>query len=110
MSSVSRLRTRSAREQAPAQPRVGRHQRVRQSGPEPLEAVQSERVEQRLLVGEVAARGGVADADLARQLAQRQLAAAGERALGRRQQRGAEVPVVVGAGSRSHDGKRTASS
>ena len=31
-----------------------------------------------------------------------------ERALGRRQQRGAEVPVVVGAGSGSHGGKRTA--
>ena len=70
--------------------------------PEPLEAVQRERVEQRLLVGEVPARGGVADADLARQLAQRQLAAAGERALGR-------APAAPGGGSRGGRGGRSRS-
>ena len=73
-----------------------------------LEAVHGERVEQRLLAGEVPPRGGVADADFTRDLAQRELlhAAAGERTLGALEQRGAEVPVVVGAGRRRHSSRK----
>ena len=56
---------------------VGPGERAAQLRAEALEAVLGERVEQRLLAGEVAARGGVADADLARELAQRQVAALG---------------------------------
>ena len=66
---------------------------------EAVEALDRERVEQRLAVGEVPARGGVADADVARELAQRQVGrAALVDDLDRpREQRGAEVAVVVGA-------------
>ena len=46
----------------------------------------------------------MADADLARELAQRQLAALVERLLGGLEQRGAEVAVVVGAGRDGHAG------
>ena len=69
-----------------------------QFGAEALESGLGERVEQRLAVGEVAARRAVADADLPRELPQRQLfdAALADGPLGRGQQRGAEVAVVVG--------------
>jgi len=58
-----------------------------------------ESVEQRLAIGEVAPRRAVTDADLACQLAQRQLlhAAFAHRALGLLQERRAEVAVMVGA-------------
>ena len=67
--------------------------------PEALEPVLREGVEERLLVGEVAAGGGVADAGLAREVAQRELreAALAQRALGAREELGAQVAVVVGA-------------
>ena len=98
-------RWRSARRRRPGRPggrRSPRRRRrcaARSSRAEALEAVLRERVEQRLLVGEVAARGGVADADLARELAQRELreAALAQRPLGAREQLGAQVAVVVGA-------------
>ena len=60
-----------------------------QLGAQPREAVLRERVEQRLAVGEVPARRGVADADLARQLAQRQLPARRARARSARPARAA---------------------
>ena len=73
---------------------------VAQRAAEALEAVLRQGVEQRLLVGEVAAGRGVADPGLAREVAQRELreAALAQRALGARQQLGAQVAVVVGAG------------
>ena len=65
---------------------------------EAVEALDRERVEQRLAVREVAARGGVADADVTGELAKRQVGrAALVDDLDRpRKQRGAEVAVVVG--------------
>ena len=65
---------------------------------EALEPVLRQRVEQRPAVGEVPARRGVADADGARELAQREPlgAALGQRALGLLEQRRAQVAVVVG--------------
>jgi hypothetical protein len=59
----------------------------------------SERVEQRLAIGEMPAGSAVADADLARQLAQRQIlgAALAHSALGLFEQSLAEVAVVIGA-------------
>ena len=81
---------------------VGLGERCAQLRAEALEAVLGERVEQRLLAGEVAARCGVADTGLARERAQREVAAVGQRALGLLEQRGAEVAVVVGAGRNGH--------
>jgi hypothetical protein len=72
---------------------------------QPLETRLGQRVEQRLLVGEMAARRGVADADLARQLAQRQRprSALPQRQLRPFQQGGPEVAVVVATcGGRGH--------
>ncbi len=71
---------------------------------EALEAVLGERVEQRLLVREVPAWRRVADADLARELAQRELPGAvlAQRPLGAREQGGPQVAVVIGAGTRGH--------
>ena len=78
---------------------AGALDRRAQLAPEALEAVLREGVEQRLLVGEVAAGGGVADADLAREVAQGELreAALAQRPLGAREQLGAQVAVVVRA-------------
>jgi hypothetical protein len=91
-------------EEAGVEARVRGGERAAQVVPEALEAVLGECVEQRLLAGEVAARRGVADADLTRELAQRQLAALVERLLGGLEQGGAEVAVVVGAGRDGHAG------
>ena len=66
---------RRAARRAGVERRPGPASGLRQLAPEALEAVLGERVEQRLLVGEVAPRRGVADPELARELAQRQLAA-----------------------------------
>ncbi len=109
----ARARSRSARRCARGAP-----SRVANAGPAPLErgghlapealeAVQRERVEQRLLAREVPPRRRVADADLARELAQRQLAAAASVRSAAPEQRRAEVPVVVGAGGCGHAGKGT---
>jgi hypothetical protein len=63
------------------------------------EPILGERVQQCLTVGEVSTRRTVADADLARELAQRELlnAALADDPLCLREQRGAQVSVVVGA-------------
>jgi hypothetical protein len=78
---------------------AGALDRRAQLASEALEAVLREGVEERLLVGEVAAGGSVADADLARQIAQGELreAALAQRPLGAREQLGAQVAVVVRA-------------
>ena len=70
-----------------------------QLGAEAREAGLGKRVEQRPAVGEVPPRRAVADAGVARELAQRQRlhAALAHGALGLLEQRGAEVAVVVGA-------------
>ena len=88
------------RGQAGVEVGAGAVDRRAQLASEALEAVLREGVEQRLLVGEVAARGGVADPGLAREVAQRELreAALAQRPLGARQQLGAQVAVVVRAG------------
>ena len=90
----------------------GRVQRGGHLPLQPLEAVERERVQQRLLAREVPPRRGVADPDLARDLAQRELvhAPARERALGALEHRGPEVAVVIGADRGGHDGKASARS
>jgi hypothetical protein len=82
--------------------------RASQLGPEAREPGLGERVEQRLAIGEVAPRRAVADAGLARELAQRQRlrAALAHGPLGLLEQRRAEVAVVVGA--RAHPARSLA--
>ena len=69
-----------------------------QLGAEPREPGFGERVEQRLAIGEVPPRRAVADADLARELTQRELvdAVLADGALGLREQGRAQVAVVIG--------------
>jgi hypothetical protein len=73
---------------------------------EAREAGQRERVEQRPAIGEMATRGGVGDADVTGELAQRQRgdAALADHLLGAPQQRLAQVAVVVAALDHPTDG------
>ena len=85
------------------QPRLevlaGAVDRAAQLGAQAREPGLGEGVEQRLAIGEMPAWRAVADADLARELAQRQVldAALADGALGLREQSRAQVAVVIGA-------------
>jgi hypothetical protein len=77
---------------------AGAVDRLPQLRSEAREPCLGEGIQQRLAIGEVAAGSAVADADLAGELAQRQLTEAliAQRALGLPQQGGTKVAVVVG--------------
>ena len=89
---------RRGRAQACLEVIAGRVDRGAQLVAEPVKAGLGQRVEQGLAIGKVAARGAVADADVAGELAQRQVlhAALADGALGRVQQSAAQIAMVIG--------------
>ena len=89
--------------------RIGRRPGLARAlrGEEAAEALGRERGEQRAGIGEVVRWRGVADADAARDAAQREIlrAALGQFLLGGAQQRRAQVAMVVGRGAAARTGR-----